>query len=48
MWLIFSFHPNYINLIQKGRSKDNVSVKCLVLVKMYGNNAKKLFVDFKE
>ena len=41
---MFLVHPNGINLIHKGRAKVNVSVKCLVLVKMYGNNPRKLFV----
>ena len=31
-------------IIHRGRAKVNVSVKCLVLVKMYGNSPKKLFV----
>ena len=44
MWLVFLIHPNNINLIHKGRAKVNVSVKCLVLVKMYGNSPRKLFV----
>ena len=44
MWLVFLIHPNSINLIHRGRAKVNVSVRCLVLVKMYRNNPKKLFV----
>jgi len=44
MWLVFLIHPNSINLIHRGRAKVNVRVKCLVLVKMYGNNPRKLFV----
>jgi hypothetical protein len=43
-WLVFLIHPNSINLIHIGRARVNVSVRCLVLVKMYGNNPKKLFV----
>ena len=35
---------NNINLIHKGRAKVSVSVKCLVLVKMFGNNPRKLSV----
>ena len=41
---MFLIHPNNINLIHRGRAKVNVRVKCLVLVKMYGNNPRKLFV----
>ena len=37
-------HPNNINLIHKGRARVSVSVKCLVLVKIYGNSPRKLFV----
>jgi hypothetical protein len=33
-----------MNLIHKGRARVSVSVKCLVLVKMYGNSPRKLFV----
>ena len=44
MWLVVLIHPNNINLIHRGRAKVSVSVRCLVLVKMYGNNPKKLFV----
>jgi hypothetical protein len=44
MWLVFLIHPNNINLIHRGRAKVSVSVKCLVPVKMYGNNPRKLFV----
>ena len=44
MWLVFLIHPNNINLIHSGRAKVNVSVRCLVLVKMYGNSPRKLFV----
>jgi hypothetical protein len=44
MWLVFLIHPNNINLIHKGRAKVNVSVRCLVIVKIYGNSPRKLFV----
>jgi hypothetical protein len=44
MGLVFLIHPNNINLIHIGRARVNVSVKCLVLVKMYGNNPRKLFI----
>jgi hypothetical protein len=44
MWLVILIHRNNINLNHRGRAKFSVSVKCLVLVKMYGNNPKKLFV----
>ena len=41
---MFLIHPNNINLIHKGRARASVSVMCLVLVKIYGNNPTKLFV----
>jgi hypothetical protein len=44
MWLVFLIHPNNINLIHRGRAKVSVSVKCLVLLKIYGNGPRKLFV----
>ena len=44
MWLVFLIHLNNINPIQRGRARVCVSAKCLVLVKIYGNNPKKLFV----
>jgi hypothetical protein len=44
MWLVFFIYPNNINLILIGRASVNVSVRCLVLVKMNGHNPKKLFV----
>jgi hypothetical protein len=37
-------HPNNINLIHKGKAKVSVSVRCLVLVKIYGNSPRKLFI----
>jgi hypothetical protein len=43
-WLVFLIHPNNMNLIHRGRASVSVSVKCLVLVKIYGNNPTKLFV----
>src|SRR5215468_5937019 len=44
MWLVFLIHPNSINLTHSGKASVKVSVKCLVLVKMYGNNPRKLFI----
>jgi hypothetical protein len=44
MWFILLVHPNSINLSHKGRASVMVSTKCLVLVKMYGNSPKKLFI----
>lgn len=41
---MFLIHPNNINVIHSGSASVNVSVKCLVLVKMYGNNPRKLFI----
>ena len=38
MWLVLSIHLNNMNLIHRGRAKVSVSVKSLVLVKMYSNN----------
>lgn len=42
MWMVLLIHPNSINLIHNGRAKASVIAICLVLVKMYGNNPKKL------
>jgi len=44
MWLVFLIHPNSINLSHRGNARVSVSVRCLVLVKIYGNNPRKLFV----
>ena len=44
MWLVFLIHQNNINLIRKGRAGVNESVRCLVLVKMYADNRRKLSV----
>lgn len=33
-----------MNVIHSGSASVNVSVKCLVLVKMYGNRPRKLFI----
>jgi hypothetical protein len=41
---VFLIHPNNINLIHSGSASVSVSVICLVLVKMYGNSPRKLFV----
>jgi hypothetical protein len=43
IWLVFLIHPNSINLIHKGNASVSVSVRWLVLVKMYGNSPRKLF-----
>lgn len=44
MWLVFLIHPNSINLNHIGRARVRVRVRWLVLVKMYGNSPRKLFV----
>lgn len=44
MWFVFLIHPNSINLTHRGKASVSVSVRWLVLVKMYGNRPKKLFV----
>ena len=44
MWLVFLIHPNSIKLIHKGRARDSVRIRCLVLVKIYGNSPRKLFI----
>jgi hypothetical protein len=41
---VFLIHPNNINLIHSGSVSVSVSVRYLVLVKMYGNSPRKLFV----
>lgn len=37
-----------MNLIHKGKANPRVKIKCLVLVKMYGNNPKKLLSIIKK
>ena len=44
IWLVFLIHPNNINLIHNGKARVSESVKCLVLVKIYGNSPRKLLV----
>jgi len=41
---VFLIHPKSMNLTHSGRAIVSVSVGCLVLVKMYGNNPRKSFV----
>jgi len=40
----FLINPKSMNLTRSGRAIVSVSVGCLVLVKMYGNSPRKLFV----
>jgi hypothetical protein len=47
MWFVLLIHPKNINLSHKGRAKDSVKVRCLVLVKIYGNSPKKLLKRIK-
>jgi hypothetical protein len=47
MWLVLLIHPKNIKLIHKGKARDSVKVKWLVLVKMYGNKPKKLLNKIK-
>ena len=42
--MVFLIHPNNINLTHKGKARVNVRIRCLVLVKIYGNSPKKLFI----
>jgi hypothetical protein len=42
MWLLFMIHRNSMNLTPSGKASVSVSVRCLVLVKMYGSNRRKL------
>ena len=44
MWLMFLIHPNSINLTHKGKASVSVRIRYLVLVKMYGNSPKRLFI----
>jgi len=44
MWLVFLIHPNSMNLTHRGKARVSVRIRCLVLVKMYGNSPKKLFI----
>lgn len=48
MCLVLLIHPNIINLTHKGRAIVNVSVRCLVLVKIYGNKPSILFIRIIE
>jgi hypothetical protein len=41
---VFLIHPNSMNLTHKGKARVSVRIRCLVLVKMYGNSPKKLFI----
>jgi hypothetical protein len=41
---VFLIHLSNTNLTHSARAKVSVSVRCLVLVKMYGNSPRKLFV----
>ena len=43
MWFVFLIHPNKMNLTHNGSVRVSPSVRCLVLVKMYGNSPTKLF-----
>ena len=38
MWFVFLNHPNKINLTHNGSARVSASVRCLDLVKTYGNN----------
>jgi hypothetical protein len=42
MWFVLLIHPKIMNLTHKGSTSVNVIVKCLVLVKIYGNSPRKL------
>ena len=42
IWFVWLIHPNSINLNHIGSAIVNVNAKCLVLVKIYGNNPMKL------
>lgn len=44
IWLVILIQPNNIILIQRGSVIDKLMIKCLVLVKIYGNNPKKLLI----
>lgn len=46
--LVLLIQPNNMNLIHSGRARASVIVICLVLVKMYGNNPRKLLNKIKE
>jgi len=41
---VFLIHLSNTNLTHNARAKVSVSVRCLVLVKMYGNSPRKLSV----
>jgi len=44
IWLVSFIHPKIIILSQRGRVKDRLIDKCLVLVKINGNNPIKLLI----
>jgi hypothetical protein len=48
MCFVLLIQPNSIKLNQRGSAKDRVIVMCLVLVKIYGNNPKKLLKRISE
>jgi hypothetical protein len=39
---VLLIHPNIISLAHKGSASVNVIVKCLILVKINGNNPSKI------
>lgn len=45
-WVLL-IHPKIIILTQRGRAKDKVHDKCLLLVKIYGSNPIKLLIKIK-
>lgn len=44
MWFVFLIYSNNINLIHNSNAKFSGRVRCLFLVKMYGNSPRTLFV----
>jgi hypothetical protein len=44
IWCVFQIHPTNINLTHNGKDSVSVSVRCLVLAKMYENSPRKLFI----
>jgi hypothetical protein len=41
MWFVLLIHPNIMKLTHKGSASVSVIVKCLILLKIYGNKETK-------
>jgi putative ribosome biogenesis GTPase RsgA len=48
LWFVLLIHQNIVNLTHNGNASVNVMVRCLVLMKMYGNKPMKLLNKINE